>query len=283
MKMMKTLKSFDRSARKYLDILCLSPATLLVFIIIALIPASSPNEYTLRVLITCLMRGTLGMGFDLSAGYIGVANWGYAALMGLSGYISALISQNLGFSPFITIVIGALAAVLVGFLIGLLTLKMEGIFAALLAWFVGLILQGACTAMPWLTKGALGLQVEPLFDTPFARPYYYVIFALCVLVFITMRKITRSNLGLAFRALGQDMQAAQTTGISILKYRLINFCISCFVAGLCGGFYAHYIGILTPGTLATKNTIEILVICYLGKQRYDLGSAACRFHHYADF
>lgn len=261
---MKKLEQIYRKAAKVLDKVYLSPISFIVFVVLMVLPATSPNEYTLRILITCLLHGTMGMGFDLSAGYIGVANWGYAALMGLGGYTSALLVGNLGLSPWITIFAGALMATVLGLVIGLLTLKMEGIFAALLAWFVGLILMGACTALPELTKGALGYQVEPLFDTPWARPYYYLILVIAIVCFIVLKKIVRSNLGLAFRALGQDMQAAQTTGISVLKYRLINFCISCFIAGLCGGFYAHFIGILTPNTLATKNTIEILVICYLG-------------------
>lgn len=259
----KMLKAYHGLAR-VLDRVCLTPGWLAMFLVIALIPATSPNEYTLRVLITCLLRGAQGMGFDLSSGFIGVANWGYAALAGLAGYTSALLCIHFSLSPWITMLLGGLMATLVGLVIGLLTLKMEGIFAALLAWFVGLILQGACGAMTWLTKGQLGLQVPSLFDTPWAKPYFYVILVICLGVFVAMRTITRSNLGLAFRALGQDMQAAQTTGISVLKYRLTNFCISCFVAGLCGAFNAHFIGILTPGTLATKNTIEILVIAYLG-------------------
>lgn len=262
---MEELKSLKKnSVVSALDKLCLSPVSLILFIIIAVVPATSVSEYTLRLLITCMLHGVLGMGFDLSAGYISVANWGYSALMGLGGYASALMVQNMGLSPWVGMVIGALVAALMGLVVGLLTLRMDGIFAALLAWFVGLILMNTISALPDITRGALGLQVEPLFSTPWAKPYYYVIFVICIVTFIILKKIVRSNWGLAFRALGQDMQAAQTTGISPLKYRLINFVISCLIAGVCGGFYAHFIGVLTPGTLSTKNTIEILVICYLG-------------------
>ncbi len=242
----------------------LSPISVVAFIILAFSPMFAGNEYNIRLLLTCVLYGTLAMGFDLSAGYIGVANWGYAALMGLGGYTSALLFERLGVSPWIGIICAGLMATLAGFLIGLLTLRMDGMFAALLAWFVGLILMNAANALTGLTRGALGLQVTTLFTTPWATPYFYVIFTICVITYIVLRVMVKSNLGLAFTALGQDMQTARTTGVSPLKYRLINFCISCFIAGLCGGFYAHYIGILTPTMMATKGTIQILVIAYLG-------------------
>lgn len=242
----------------------LSPVSLLAFIVLALSPMFAGNEYNIRLLLMCVMYGTLAMGFDLSAGYIGVANWGYAALMGLGGYTSALLFERLGVSPWIGMICAGLIATFAGLLIGLLTLRMDGMFAALLAWFVGLILMNAANAMTGLTRGALGLQVKPLFDTPWATPYFYVIFTICVITYIVLRVIVKSNLGLAFTALGQDMQTARTTGVSPLKYRLINFCISCFIAGIVGGFYAHYIGILTPTLMATKGTIQILVIAYFG-------------------
>ena len=249
---------------KTLQKLGLSPVSVIAFIGIFLIPVVSPSEYFLRVFVTALIRGTLAMGFDLSAGFIGVANWGYAALMGLGGYTSALLLKFLGVTPWIGMIIGALFATLVGLGIGLITLRMSGIFAALLAWFVGLILRDIVTGLPDLTRGAKGLNVKALYKTPWATPYFYTIGILCLIIFIALRLMTRSNLGMAFRALGQDMQAAQTTGVSPMKYRLINFCTSCFIAGLVGGFYAHYIGILAPNTMSTKNTIEILVLCYVG-------------------
>lgn len=242
----------------------LSPISVVAFIILAFGPMLAGNEYNIRLLLMCVMYGTLAMGFDLSAGYIGVANWGYAALMGLGGYTSALMFERLGVTPWAGMILGGIFAAVVGFLIGMLTLRMDGMFAALLAWFVGLILMNAANALTDLTRGALGLQIEPLFDTPWATPYFYVIFVICVVVFIVLRMIVKSNLGLAFTALGQDMQTARTTGVSPLKYRLINFCISCFIAGVVGGFYGHFIGILTPTVMATKGTIQVLVIAYFG-------------------
>jgi len=242
----------------------LSLISLVAFIAIGLFPSYAADEYVIRLGVSCLLFGTLAMGFDLSAGFIDVANWGYAALMGLGGYVSALLCANLGISPWLGLPIGALAATLLGWGIALLTMKMDGLFTALLAWFVGIILMSVIAALPELTRGVLGLTVQPLFESPWSTPYYYVMFVICLATFIGLKMVTRSDLGLAFRALGQDTEAARYAGVSPLKYRTINFLISCFIAGLCGAFYAHFVGILTPNVMATKNTVQILVIAYIG-------------------
>lgn len=159
---------------------------------------------------------------------------------------------------------GATVAAFVGMLIGLLTLRMGGMFAAILAWFVGLVLMALSGALISLTRGAMGLNVNMLFKTSWAQPYVYVMLAICFLTFVALKMITQSNLGLAFNALGQDVEAARSSGVNLMKYKVINFTISCFIAGLCGGFYAHFIGILSPSLLATKQTIQVLVIAFVG-------------------
>jgi len=255
---------FIDALTKKLNIIGLSPLSLSLFILLGLSPGLIQDEYVMHMLVVCLLFGTLAMGFDLSAGFIGVANWGYGALMGLGAYTSALLVVKLGFTPWISIFAGALMAALLGLIIGLLTLRMEGMFAAILAWFVGLVLMALCAALVPLTRGALGLNVPLFFDTGWAKQYAYVMFFICLATFIVLRLITKSNLGLAFNALGQDVEAARTSGVNPMKYKVINFTISCFIAGLCGGFYAHFIGILTPDIMSTKKTVEILVIAYIG-------------------
>lgn len=242
----------------------LSPISVIAFILIGLFPLYSPNEYYTKLGVTCLLWGTLAMGFDFSVGYINVSNWGYAALMGTGAYLSALANQYFGISPWIGILIGGVAAALLGLLIALLTMKMDAMFAALLAWFVGIVLQNIIAAVPDITRGAMGLNVTQLFETAWAKPYFYVMFVICVLTFCILRVIVNSNFGLSFRALGQDIEAAKAVGISPLKYRTINFVVSCLIAGIVGGFYGHYVGVLSPNVLGTKNVIQILVLAFIG-------------------
>lgn len=261
---MEKFKEFCNKLSGPLNKIGLSPISLVAFVIIGLFPLFSPNEYYTKLGVTCLLWGTLAMGFDFSVGYIKVANWGYAGLMGTGAYVSALANQYFGVSPWLGMVVAGIAAALLGLLIALLTMKMDAMFAAILAWFVGIVLQNIIAAIPNITRGTMGLNVTPLFSTPWAKPYFYVMFAICLLTFCILKKFVDSRYGLSFQALGQDIEAAKAIGISPLKYRTINFVVSCFIAGIVGGFYGHYVGVLSPNVLSTKNVIQILVLAYIG-------------------
>ena len=242
----------------------LSPISCIAFILLAFFPLVSPNAYMTKLAITCILWGTLAMGFDFSVGYINVSNWGYAGLMGLGAYVSALLLKFMKLTPWIGMIVAGLVAAILGLLIALLTMRMDAMFTALLAWFVGIILQNIVTALPDITRGAMGLNVKPIFRGASPIPYYYLILVICILTFAILNIFVNSRLGLSFKALGQDIEAAKAIGISPFKYRTINFVVSCFVAGLVGGFYGHYVGVLSPNVLGTKNVVQILVIAYIG-------------------
>jgi len=281
--MLKRIIVFNRKINHAIGVYGLSTFSLVGFLLLGMAPYLISDEYILHILAVSLMFGTLAMGFDLSAGYISVANWGYAAMMGLGAYTSALLLINLGISPWIGIFIGALFAALLGLVIGMLTLKMEGMYAAILAWFVGLVLMALAASLQELTRGTLGLNVDLFFETGWTKPYFYVIFLICVVTYMVLRKVTNSKLGLAFTALGLDAEAARFCGVNPMKYKVINFTISCFIAGLCGGFYAHFMGILTPDLMATKHTVEILVIAYIGGRGSIWGPLLAAFLIYPAF
>lgn len=249
---------------RILDKLCLSPLGALALILLFLIPTFVTQEYLLRWFTMAIFIAASAIAFDLSVGYINIVNFGFNAIVGLGGYTSAILAANLGLSPWIGMFIGAGSAAIIGFGVGLLTLRHRGIFAALVTWFIGLAIMGIAQKWVGLTRGMLGLRAPQLFDTPSNVPYYYMILTMMVLIYIICRWTVRSNMGLAFRAIGQNMEAARTSGISPTYYRIFNFTLSCALAGWLGGFYAHYMGILTPDFMHTSKTVEVLAVAYIG-------------------
>jgi branched-chain amino acid transport system permease protein len=85
-----------------------------------------------------------------------------------------------------------------------------------------------------------------------------------LITYVVLNFVVRSPFGLAFKAIGQNMEAARTSGINPLKYRVWNFTISCAFAGWIGSFYAHYYQVITPDLLSTAKTVEVLVVAYIG-------------------
>jgi branched-chain amino acid transport system permease protein len=244
---------------------------LLIAIVLPLIPPFN-QEHMIRWLIMGAFLAAQAVAFDFTSGYINVVNFGFAAVLGLGAYTSAILANKApflivqpGISPWIGIWVGALLAGLVGLGLGWLTLRLRGIFAAVMAWFVGIALMGLVRNLVGLTRGPLGMQPPTLLDTTANLPYYYIILGMMLVVYVVLRLVTRSQWGLAFKAIGQNIDAARASGINPTKYRVFNFALSCMFAGWLGGFYAHYFGSLTPQTLMhTSKTVEVLALAYIG-------------------
>ncbi len=264
---------------KVLGKLNLTPAGILGLVILAVLPFIPPfnQEYMIRWLISAALIAAGAIAFDFTAGFINIVNFGFYAILGLGGYTSALLAVNFGLTPWIGVLCGAVTAGLLGLLVGLLTLRLRGIFAAVMAWFVGLALMGLATKLVWLTRGPLGLRTPQLFETASNIPYYYIMLLLMLFIYLVCSWVTSSKVGIAFKAIGQNMDAARTSGINPTYYRILNFTLSCTLAGLLGGFYAHYYGILTPDIMHTAKTVEVLAVAYIGGRGSLWGGAAIAF------
>lgn len=227
-------------------------------------PFLTRNQYFLDLMVVSLYFGAQAMAFDFTSGFIGIVNFGFAGFLGLGAYISALMSIKIGLSPWLTIWLGAAGSAVLGWLTGLLTLRLRGIFAAVMAWFLSLGLFALAAALVPLTRGFLGLTVPFFLHTTDRRPYYYILLAMTAFCYFVLRAITHSRVGLAFHALGQNLEVARASGINPRKYYVLNFALSCFFAGLWGGFYGHSVGILTPDVMRTNHTVEVLALSYIG-------------------
>jgi len=274
---MNTTQSQQSTWQKFvaaLNKIGFSPLGLLVLIIVAILPNFPyfSQEYIIRWMIAGAYLAAQSVAFDFTAGYINIVNFGFAALLGLGAYTSGIFANTTpfiaiapGLNPWITIWLGAIMAGVVGFALGWLTLRLRGIFAAVMAWFVGIALMGLATNLTSLTRGPLGMNPRKFLDTTSNLPYFYIILAMMILIYVVLKQVTRSNIGLAFEAIGQNRDAARASGISPTKYLVFNFTLSAFFAGLLGGFNAHFIGSLTPQTLMhTSKTVEVLAIAYIG-------------------
>lgn len=241
-----------------------SPLGLALFLFLALIPILIDDQYIIHILISSMVYGALAMGFDFTVGFINIVNFGYAAFMGLGAYVSALMVSRGGLSPWAGMLFAGIAAAFIGLLTGLLTLRLRGIFAAVMAWFLGLTLMAITANLVNLTRGWLGLNVDLLFDTADRIPYYYVVLILSIITYLILCYITRTKMGVAFKAIGQNSEAAQSSGVNTTKYKVLNFTVSCAVAGVLGSFYGHFVGILTPDVMHTRNTVQVLALAYIG-------------------
>lgn len=248
----------------------------IVLLLLPLIPPFDGENLRRWLVIGALLAGW-AIAFDFTAGYINVVNFGFAAFAGAGGYASALVTIHYGLPISVSMLAGVALAGILGLLTGVLTLRFRGIYAAVAAWFLGLALLGITRNLSPITRGPLGLSVPILFDSDSNLPYYYIIVGMMALTYVVLKGVTESRAGLAFRAIGQNMEAARASGVNPTRYRILNFTLSCMFAGWLGAFYAHYFGILTPDVMATSQTVTVLVAAYLGGRGSLWGPAAAAF------
>ncbi len=254
-------------------------ALVAIAVVLPLLPPFSGQDFT-RWLVGAALMAAMAVAFDFTAGYINIVNFGFRAFVGVGAYTSGLLAVNIGLSPWAGLFAGAALAGFVGLLTGMLTLRLRGIYAAVMTWFVGLALMGLARNMTEITRGSLGLNVPLLLDTSDNLPYYYIILGMLLVTLAVLTMVTRSELGLAFRAIGQNLQAARASGINPTRFLVVNFTVSCAFAGWLGGFYAHYYGILTPDIMLTSHTVEVLAVAYIGGRGTLWGPAVIAFPLY---
>lgn len=241
--------------------------------LLVLVPPFLDSPYVTRIFISAVMLGVMAAIYDLMIGYAGLINFGYAAFIGVGAYASALGQFHYGISPWIGLLVGGFFTALVGLFVGAITLRLRGLYIALMTFFVGEAIRFTISNTPDYTRGMLGLSVveyPDILGVDFTRAnllaYYYLLLVLGSLIMGFMWWLVKSRYGLAFEALREDQLATQSLGLNTTKYKLYNFTIASFLAGVMGAFYAHYLGILspTPEEFGVYRTVEILAITYVG-------------------
>jgi branched-chain amino acid transport system permease protein len=222
------------------------------------------NDYWQHIMIVCMYYVILAASWNLLAGYTGQFSLAHQTFAALGGYASGLMIYHLK----VSIGIGFIAAVVVtagtGFLLGLLVLKMRGIYLAVATWAFSESCRLSIAALYKFTRGEQGLAVPSLFDSLKPIRYYYLFFALMVGLLLLMYLVLRSPIGSFIRAIRDDELAAKAMGVDTIKWKLFIMTFASTIAGIAGFFYAHYIIILSPVILSFNEIGKIVIMVVFG-------------------
>ena len=233
--------------------------------LIIVTPIFFRNEYFLHLLILGALFAQLANYWNLLDGYMGLINFGYAAYLGIGAYTSALLSIHLSFPLPVCMLLGGLSAGIIGVLLTIPCLKMVTFSTAIVTLAFAEIARIVATSWTGLTKGEMGLWGIPsMFSGQSKIPFFYLAFSLLFAGAVVLRWIIRSRLGIAILAVREDEVAAITSGVEANQVKLLISGISCFVAGITGAFYAHYIMTITPGLFSIGYTIQIMTMSLFG-------------------
>ncbi|MFZ5822219.1 MAG: branched-chain amino acid ABC transporter permease [Chloroflexota bacterium] len=222
------------------------------------------NDYWQHIMIVCMYYIILAASWNLLAGYTGQFSLAHQTFAALGGYASGLMIYHLK----VSIGVGFIAAVVVtagtGFLLGLLVLKMRGIYLAVATWAFSESCRLSIAALYKFTRGEQGLAVPSLFDSLSPIRYYYLFFALLVALLLIMYIVLRSPIGSFIRAIKDDELAARAMGVDTVKWKLFIMTFASTIAGIAGFFYAHYIVILSPVILSFNEIGKVVIMVVFG-------------------
>jgi branched-chain amino acid transport system permease protein len=224
--------------------LSVSGATALVVLVIAF--PFLVNGYWLSVGVLAMFYAIVTASWALLAGYAGQFSFGHMAFVSLGAYTSGLLVKWLAIPVPLGMAAGVVMCALVGSGVGFVGLRMRGPYLALFTVAFSEVLRIVFVSEAEVTGGSGGLEVVPLFHGRSDTPYFYLGAALLAVSLAIMLWLVRSRWGLFFRAIRENEDAAAAAGVKVLRCRVLAFAIASAFAGLGGGFFGHYVGILTP-------------------------------------
>ena len=237
------------------------PSRTLVLLWVAgllLLPVAYGDAYVMRILTMTCIFAIFAASWDLLAGYTGQVNFGHALFFGAGAYTSALMSLKLGLSPWVTIWAGAAVALLFGFLVGYLCLRLRGSYLSLATLAFPLIALGILFAFPDFSGGELGISgLRRLMVTPTGN-YYVAALSMLVIVF-ALWALADSKFGIVLHAIRDDEVAARASGINTPRYKMAIFAISGAAAGFAGALFAHYLRVAGPSTLEVALSFQVVI------------------------
>ena len=233
------------------------------------------NEYPFFAGYVILQFIVLAVAWSILGGYAGYVNFGTNAFFGIGVYSAVLLIKAFGAPLAVQIAVAAIIGSLLGFGVGLLTLRMRGIFFSIATIALAIIIETAVTNWRFL-GGAAGIQLQrPPVTAPFdsyVKMLFFVQALLVVIAIATTRTIQNSRIGRGLQALRDDELAAECTGVPTLRLKLLACAISGALISAGGAPAAMYLQYANPETAFNLNySVSVLAMSLIGGTAHWIG------------
>jgi branched-chain amino acid transport system permease protein len=244
------------------------------------------NDYWQLVFLFMGINIIMTVSLNLINGYMGEFSCGHAGFMAVGAYVAGILTvwlfaEDKVFGPPVlpaawaillfpvALIIGALAASLVGLLVAIPSFRTRGDYLAIITLAVNYIVKSAIENMEVIggPRGFVGMKrvmnnMADVFDAPWLLIWTFI--GMAATIFI-ISKFMSSTLGKGVEAIREDEIAAELMSVNTRRIKVIAFMLSCGLAGLAGGLFAHWPGgYINPGTFTILKSTEVMVMVYLG-------------------
>ena len=212
--------------------------------------------WQLNIVLICI-NIILAVSLNLITGFTGQFSIGHAGFMAVGAYMSAVFTVKLGLPYIVGILAGAAGAAILGFAIGLPTLRLKGDYLAIATLGLGEIIRITILNIPYV-GGASGLMGIPRYTT------FTWAFFLMVITVLFIKNFINSSHGRACISIRENEIAAEAMGVDTTQYKVIAFTIGATFAGVAGGLFSHYFYIAHPASFTFMKSFDILTMVVLG-------------------
>jgi branched-chain amino acid transport system permease protein len=255
---------FPTIYRKYkVSIWILFIAGLVIF------PFVYTDDYYKSIAVKILFYIVIAGSLNLINGYSGQFNLGHAGFMCIGAYTAAILATRYGISFWIALPCAGTISAVVGFFVSLPTLRLKGIYLAIVTLGFSEIVR--LVALNWtdFTGGPMGVKGIPaprLFGIVLNKTdhYYFISLGLVFLTLFSFHRILKSRIGRAWIAIREDQAAASSLGIELNKYKSLNFVTSAFFAGVGGCVIAYFYRYVSSDMFTLDEGFNVLSMVIIG-------------------
>jgi branched-chain amino acid transport system permease protein len=247
-----------------------SRAVRLTWLVLFVLLAIAPFVGVYPVLVMkALCFAIFACAFNLLLGFTGLLSFGHAAFMGSAAYATGWLVRSAGWSPELGILAGIALAAVLGLGVGLLAIRRQGIYFAMITLAMAQMIYFVCLQVPF-TGGEDGLQGVPrraLFGVlPLGNVMvlYYTVLAIFVAVFLLIVRIVHSPYGQVLKAIRENEPRAISLGYEVNRYKLLAFVLSTAIAGLAGSLKTLVLGFATLSDVHRSMSGEVVLMTLLG-------------------
>jgi branched-chain amino acid transport system permease protein len=207
--------------------------------------------------------------FNLLLGFTGLLSFGHAAFFGFAAYVTGYCVKTMGFTPELAVIAGTVVAAALGLVFGLIAIRRQGIYFAMITLALAQMVFFACLQMRF-TGGEDGLQGVPrgnlfgVLNLDSDTTMYYVTAAVFVLCFLGIMRIVTSPFGQVLKMIRENEPRAVSLGYEVDRYKLLAFVLSASLAGLAGGLKCLVMGFATLSDVTWQMSGEVILMNLLG-------------------
>ncbi len=211
----------------------------IAFIVMVAFFAAAPVVVYPVFMIKVMCFALFACAFNLLIGFGGLLSFGHAMFLGTAGYAAAHSAKVWGFPPELAILFGTAASFLLGVVTGLLAIRRQGIYFAMITLALAQMIYFFYLQAPF-THGEDGIQAVPrgklfgFIDLSNITVMYFTVFAVFIGGFLLIYRVIHSPFGQVLKAIRENEARAISLGYDTTRYKFMAFVLSATLAGLAG-------------------------------------------------